>query len=257
LKFFLINKDTSEVFELQDQMTFGRRPNCDVIFKDDLVSGFHCKFHQIEDGYEIEDLGASNPVQINGIQIDENQRKNLKHNNVLSIGACSFLFTDKEKLDETSYKTFIIQADDIKNHLNDFCEKKFNKSFISSDLKKRQELKSIQSRIDIISSTKSILDELHVREKELQVSKEKASVDLESPGSVDLSELKDKIIKLNEQISELSKHRDNLVKQYNGEKKYQKINAAHIEVLSELDELNSEEIESEFKELQEKLNKIA
>ena len=55
-----------EVQLTKERTTLGRRPYNDIVIDNLAVSGEHAAIHMVPDGVEIEDLGSTNGLRING-----------------------------------------------------------------------------------------------------------------------------------------------------------------------------------------------
>lgn len=249
MKYFLINKDTSEVFELKDQMVFGRRPNCDLIFKDDLVSGFHCKFHYCKTHFIVEDLKASNPILINGIGIGPKERKKLSHNDVITVGSSSYIFTDKEKHDDSSYKTMVLNK--IKVHETVITQPSKNTStpvLKTKDI--RKDLKNLQYSI-------MKLDEHKSRREIIKKQISEIYQDNTKPGQYDLDELNTHIEKYNHKIKELSQKRDELEKVLSSELNFKELENELEELERDIMSLEKENLSEKEQVLKKQLKKVS
>ena len=51
---------------LDRSLVIGRRPDCDLVLRDDSVSGHHARFGWSGDGWHVEDLGSRNGTYVNG-----------------------------------------------------------------------------------------------------------------------------------------------------------------------------------------------
>ncbi|PIK16459.1 FHA domain-containing protein [Halobacteriovorax sp. JY17] len=109
MKFYLINLESSDFFEVLDQLSVGRKDNCDLVLRDDLVSGRHCRFHIKEHLLFIEDLNASNPVQINNLQIESNSKVKLRNKDKIKIGSIEFYLSTQLPKNELTYKSLILE----------------------------------------------------------------------------------------------------------------------------------------------------
>ncbi len=109
MKFYLINLESSDFFEISDQLSVGRKDKCDLVLKDDLVSGTHCKFHLKEHLLFIEDLNASNPVEVNNLQIESNSKVKIKNKDKIKIGSSEFYLSTNLPENELTYKSLILE----------------------------------------------------------------------------------------------------------------------------------------------------
>ncbi|MBF2098752.1 MAG: FHA domain-containing protein [Gloeomargaritaceae cyanobacterium C42_A2020_066] len=67
---------------VQDSLTLGRHPACDIVIDVPVISARHARLHRVEQGYEIEDLGSSNGIYYQGERI---QRRLLRDGDTLQI----------------------------------------------------------------------------------------------------------------------------------------------------------------------------
>ncbi|GAA1823876.1 FHA domain-containing protein [Nesterenkonia flava] len=67
----------------QDTTTVGRHPDADIFLDDVTVSRRHLKFHRVEAGFELEDLGSLNGTYVNHDRVD---RYLLKAGDEVQIG---------------------------------------------------------------------------------------------------------------------------------------------------------------------------
>jgi pSer/pThr/pTyr-binding forkhead associated (FHA) protein len=76
-------------FELQPEMTIGRRRDCDIFLEDLAVSRIHASIHQLPNGnYELEDHRSATGTFVNGQAI---KRYRLKNGDVVQIGSSKLL----------------------------------------------------------------------------------------------------------------------------------------------------------------------
>ncbi len=72
-------------FELQPDMTIGRRRDCDIFLEDLAVSRIHASIHQLSNGdYELEDHRSATGTFVNGQAIN---RHRLNNGDVVQIGS--------------------------------------------------------------------------------------------------------------------------------------------------------------------------
>jgi len=75
----------TQSFELQAEMTIGRRRDCDIFLEDLAVSRIHASIHQLPDGgYEMEDHRSATGTFVNGLAV---KRYRLTDGDVVQIGS--------------------------------------------------------------------------------------------------------------------------------------------------------------------------
>ncbi|MBD3647788.1 MAG: FHA domain-containing protein, partial [Pseudomonadales bacterium] len=65
----IVYKDKKPInqYELsKEEISVGRKSDCDVSIKDPAISGNHARIHKLGDKYVIQDLGSTNGIFING-----------------------------------------------------------------------------------------------------------------------------------------------------------------------------------------------
>jgi hypothetical protein len=87
-KGLLIAPDGQRI-ELEDEMLFGRSPECDVVLQDTWCSRRHAKIVRGEEGYEITDLQSTNGTFVNEEKVE---RKLLRSGDALRLGRTTFRF---------------------------------------------------------------------------------------------------------------------------------------------------------------------
>jgi pSer/pThr/pTyr-binding forkhead associated (FHA) protein len=65
-----------EIVLTKDEITFGRKPNNDIVIDHPTVSGFHGKIVKAGDTYTVQDLKSTNGTFINGHRIEQGLLKN-------------------------------------------------------------------------------------------------------------------------------------------------------------------------------------
>lgn len=77
-------------FEIQPEMTIGRKSKCDIFLEDLAVSRLHATIHQLPDGgYELEDHHSATGTLVNGRPVT---RYRLSEGDVVQIGASKLTF---------------------------------------------------------------------------------------------------------------------------------------------------------------------
>ncbi|WP_164848230.1 FHA domain-containing protein [Halobacteriovorax sp. HLS] len=247
--FYLRNKETNEITELYDQLTVGRRSKCDLVFKDDLVSGFHCKFHVTKRAIFIEDLKASNPASINGVGIASQDTVKLNHHDVLMIGSTSFIVVDKSKENDASYKTLILDKVKIHETFEEDSNYEENQRFWQNESQTKKKVQKLKAKIKVISESREIIDTLKSEYNELQVSQKEILASVKTPNKYNLDELKEHINHYQEKINELSEKKNEIVNVYNKVVSF-KDNQSQIQSLGKrIEELESNFDVNEFEEL--------
>jgi len=90
----LTNLKTKEVHEIDNDIFMVGRGKGDLIISNDIkVSGTHVQFCYKDGKMEVEDLAATNPVRINGKQIESNGKSTIKTGDRIRIGLAEFIFS--------------------------------------------------------------------------------------------------------------------------------------------------------------------
>lgn len=107
-------KDLEEIELRAGQLQIGRRTDNDIVLNDISVSGHHARLaikpsEYLEGWNEIsvEDLGSTNGTIVNGRAV---KKRNLKHEDVVTIGTHEFVVIDEEVL--AGEQTRILIPDD-------------------------------------------------------------------------------------------------------------------------------------------------
>jgi predicted component of type VI protein secretion system len=178
-------------------MVIGRRSKCDFVIKDELVSGFHCKIHEGETAFYIEDLKASNPAQINGEGLNSGEKKKIKHHDKLTIGSLNFIIVDASKENETSYQSMLLEK--VKIHETFDSDKDFsqNKKFWVNEDNQQNKVLELEQKVNKIKKSKETVESL---KEEYQKIKE--TID-ESEQTYSRDELNSKLDKVEKDIESL------------------------------------------------------
>jgi hypothetical protein len=78
------------VVPLDGELTIGRRGPCDLILRDDAVSGHHARFALRNGSWEVEDLGSTNGTFVNGRRVVRPQP--LRSGDVVTTGMAAWRF---------------------------------------------------------------------------------------------------------------------------------------------------------------------
>jgi|GEM_PF-845175 len=78
------------VVRLNGSATIGRRPACDVVLRDDSVSGQHARLSYRQHAWQIEDLGSTNGTYVNGHRL--RRPATLAAGDVIRIGMAVWRF---------------------------------------------------------------------------------------------------------------------------------------------------------------------
>ncbi|MBI1879259.1 MAG: FHA domain-containing protein, partial [Chloroflexi bacterium] len=81
----------SHAFPLRGEVQVGRDKNNAIVVADHKVSRHHAILIPIDNTYILTDQGSANGTYLNGVQIAQPTR--LKHNDRLTVGDTTFLFT--------------------------------------------------------------------------------------------------------------------------------------------------------------------
>ena len=78
-------------YAISGSAVLGRLPECDITFDDSAISRRHARVtHAEAGGYEIEDLGSTNGVRVNGEKV---QRATLRDGDRLDLGGVHLTFS--------------------------------------------------------------------------------------------------------------------------------------------------------------------
>lgn len=87
----LVSGRPSHAFPLRGEVQVGREKNNAIVVADHKVSRHHAVMIPIDNTYILTDQGSANGTYLNGVQIAQPTR--LKHNDRLTVGDTTFLFT--------------------------------------------------------------------------------------------------------------------------------------------------------------------
>ncbi len=76
----------------ENDAVIGRVPDCDIQLHDENVSRKHGRIFYRNEEYQIEDLGSTNGIYVNGIRI---QRCILRDHDIIEIGDVKMLFMEE------------------------------------------------------------------------------------------------------------------------------------------------------------------
>lgn len=254
MQFYLENKETKEIIELKDQLVFGRRSSCDVSFKDDLVSGFHCKFHIDSKGIFVEDLKASNPMQVNGIGIGKGLKRKLKHHDSITVGVTEFVFIDCDKKEDSSYKTMALEKVKIHETFDSDSNFKQNQKYWEDESKKKLVVEKLKVKIKISKESGQVIQSLKNECLELVNKKNEISKQLDKVSDYNLEELKQQINNCSNKIEDLLRKKDEMVKLYNAVITYKEADSQIRKLKNRIQELQDNYSEGELKELTKEYN---
>ncbi len=93
---FLIMQRGPEIGRRYDltssQFTIGRGSDNDLVLVDALVSRYHAVIRQENEGIVIIDLGSTNPVMVNDVELEPGVPQRLHHRDIIVVGQCVFSF---------------------------------------------------------------------------------------------------------------------------------------------------------------------
>ncbi len=72
---------------VRDQMTMGRRESCDICLEFPNVSGLHCELTFKQGYWQIQDLGSTNGIKVNGTRV---QKRALSPGDTITIAKRTF-----------------------------------------------------------------------------------------------------------------------------------------------------------------------
>ncbi len=81
-----------------DRLCIGRQKENDLVLESDRVSRRHAKVLREHGEYFIEDLGSFNGTLVNNRKLTPNQKRKLRHKDVLQLSDCRLLFLDHNVL---------------------------------------------------------------------------------------------------------------------------------------------------------------
>lgn len=117
--FYFHNMQNSDVFELSDNMVFGRDKSADIQFHDDSISSKHLKVFLKDNHIYILDLGSSNGTKVNSINISSDKDVRLRVGDNVTIGKVSMQLSRKSKpLTGESNFSLITSREEIFNSSN-------------------------------------------------------------------------------------------------------------------------------------------
>ncbi len=96
----------------RERTTIGRAQECDLRLDSRVVSAEHARVMRSDEGFEIEDLGSTNGVTINGRRLGENELHPLGHGDAITISDHVLLFVDRGSFtDSRGLSTIHIDSD--------------------------------------------------------------------------------------------------------------------------------------------------
>jgi pSer/pThr/pTyr-binding forkhead associated (FHA) protein len=237
-------------------MVFGRRSSCDVTFKDDLVSGFHCKIHINSKGIFVEDMKASNPLQINGIGISSGVMTKIEHHDSIRIGSSEYVLYNCEARQDDSYKTMVLERVKVHEAMDSDKDYKKYQSRWQRDSdereleeKQRKKIKSIRAKVKVLKESHQIIESLKKEYTELQSKKDEVTKNVDEPSKYNLNELKEHIDLYDKKINELKEKKKEIVKIYNNVIVFKESSSQIHNLKKRILELQEKFDEEEFKKL--------
>jgi pSer/pThr/pTyr-binding forkhead associated (FHA) protein len=88
-----IMEEQDRVLLGEDDAVIGRVPDCDIQLHAENVSRKHARIFYRNEEYQIEDLGSTNGIYVNGIKI---QKCILRDHDVIEIGDVKMLFIEEK-----------------------------------------------------------------------------------------------------------------------------------------------------------------
>ncbi len=80
--------------ELTAEVTLGRDASADLTVQDAKVSRKHCRFFEVLGGWNVEDLGSSNGIRVNGKPAKKHQ---LRHGDHVAAGHSKVVYVVEQK----------------------------------------------------------------------------------------------------------------------------------------------------------------
>ena len=249
LKYYLENIETKEVINLEDQMVFGRRSKCDVLFKDDLVSGYHCKFHVCSENIFVEDLKASNPLKLNGSAIEEATKYKLKHNDSVKIGVAEFILINVELNLTNNSKSLSLEKNSSHEVIASDISFNEDQNLWKKESKQKLKIKNLKAKVKVSSESKYVISSLKKEFTLLHSKKEEISNNLKNPNEYNLDELKEYIEFFSIKLEEVKVKKDEITNIYNQVIIYKETNSQLHTLKKRILQLEESYDESEFKKL--------
>lgn len=142
-------KDTREVPLFQDQVRIGRDPRGEIVLADTGVSRSHARIVREEQGVLVEDLGSRNGTLVNDQKLDAGEKRLLRHGDLIRVGrsVLQLLVKISRKITDK-----LLRSRDSCVAVEETTERKADEPPVCLFL-----LKSIESRLVVVSSTRSVL----------------------------------------------------------------------------------------------------
>ena len=89
----IMGEEKERVLLGEDEVIIGRVPDCDIQLLVDNVSRKHARILYRNEEYQIEDLGSTNGVYVNGIKVE---KCILREHDIIEIGCMKILFVEEK-----------------------------------------------------------------------------------------------------------------------------------------------------------------
>ncbi|CBW27560.1 hypothetical protein BMS_2784 [Halobacteriovorax marinus SJ] len=250
MTYYLINIENSDFIKIKDKLILGRKSSCDIVLKDDLVSGRHCRFHVTERFLMLEDLDASNPVQVNNQEMDSKSRIRINVKDKLKIGSTEFYLSDKEPSDEVTYKSMVLEKVKIHETFDSDLDYEQHQSHWHEEVsKKKNEIVKIQKKLNKVTSSKDKMQNLKNQVAELETNIEKLQSRIGETKNYSQEELVEKISLFSEKIKYYTEKRDQLFAIQTLASEKEELKAKKKSLMEKLGELSEEDLDKQHHEL--------
>ncbi|WP_372652928.1 FHA domain-containing protein [Halobacteriovorax sp.] len=250
MNYYLINIETSDYIKLADKMTIGRKDVCTVVIKDDLVSGKHCRFHIRDRAIFIEDLNASNPVQVNNVEMNSKTRMKINNKDKLKIGSGQYYLSNDLPNQDLSYKSLVLEKVKIHETFDsDVDYEQHRQYWHEAASKKRSEVIKIEKRLKKVTSKKGKVDELSRDLNEVVSSLDTLEEKMSNVKNYSNEEIEEKIEYFTERINFFTQKKDEILSIKKLKTEYDELVSQKDTLKSKVAELAGDSLEKEHEEL--------
>lgn len=250
MKYYLIDIDNSDFIEVSNRITLGRKSICDIVIKDDLVSGRHCRFLVISNSLFVEDLGASNPVQINNQEMKEKSKTRLKVKDKLKIGSSQYYVSKTIPEGDSTYKSMVLEKVKIHETFDsDLDYDKYEEHWHEEVSKKKSNIVKIQKKMDKVTSKKEKIENLKKQVEEIDKNLSTLNEKRAENSKLSKDAIDDKISHFTERINFYTEKRDELFAIQTINSEYNELNDKKDIIKSKISDLSEKGIDEEHEEL--------
>jgi hypothetical protein len=89
----VMGKEKERIFLGENEMIIGRIPDCDIQLLVENVSRMHARIIYNNEEYQVEDLGSTNGVYVNGIKVE---RCVLRQHDIIEIGGVEMQYIEEK-----------------------------------------------------------------------------------------------------------------------------------------------------------------